>query len=159
MRFQLSKYLHITKGFGKVGVKEMGYWGVNSFQLTQDHIQCWIVLFCYQSFTYLLTHSPSWALLEEPPIVQAIKNFPAFYGTWRFNTVFTRALRWSLSWATSIHSTPSHPTSLRSILILSTHLRLGLPSGLFSSGFSYWYLISRLVGYSVSHFVTQRLCR
>jgi hypothetical protein len=25
MRFQLSKYLHITKGFGKVGVKEMGY--------------------------------------------------------------------------------------------------------------------------------------
>ena len=29
-----------------------------------------------------------------------------------------------------------HPTSWRSILILSTHLRLGLPSGLFPSGFS-----------------------
>ncbi|PNF16879.1 hypothetical protein B7P43_G06072, partial [Cryptotermes secundus] len=29
----------------------------------------------------------------------------------------------------------SHPISLRSILILSTHLRLGLPSGLFPSGF------------------------
>ena len=28
-----------------------------------------------------------------------------------------------------------HPTSWRSILILSTHLRLGLPSGLFPSGF------------------------
>ena len=28
-----------------------------------------------------------------------------------------------------------HPTFWRSILILSTHLRLGLPSGLFSSGF------------------------
>jgi hypothetical protein len=28
-----------------------------------------------------------------------------------------------------------HPISLRSILILSTHLRLGLPSGLFPSGF------------------------
>jgi hypothetical protein len=30
---------------------------------------------------------------------------------------------------------PYHPISQRSILILSTHLRLGLPSGLFLSGF------------------------
>jgi hypothetical protein len=34
-----------------------------------------------------------------------------------------------------IQSTSLHPTSLRSILILSTHLLLGLPSGLFPSGF------------------------
>jgi hypothetical protein len=34
----------------------------------------------------------------------------------------------SLSWARLIHSIPSHPISLRSILILSTHLRLDLPS-------------------------------
>jgi hypothetical protein len=32
------------------------------------------------------------------------------------------------------HNNPIH-TSLRSILILSTHLRLGLPSGIFPSGF------------------------
>ena len=32
-------------------------------------------------------------------------------------------------------SPPPHPTSWRSILILSSHLRLGLPSGLFPSGF------------------------
>jgi hypothetical protein len=32
-------------------------------------------------------------------------------------------------------STSHHPTSPRSILILSTHLRLGLPSGLHPSGF------------------------
>jgi hypothetical protein len=65
---------------------------------------------------YLLTSSRSWALLEEPPIVQPLKNFPAFYGTRRFNTVFTRALHWSLSWAISIHTIPSY---LKSILILS----------------------------------------
>ena len=31
---------------------------------------------------------------------------------------------------------PPHPTSWRSFLILSSHLRLGLPSGLFTSGFA-----------------------
>jgi hypothetical protein len=44
-----------------------------------------------------LTHSWSWALLEKLPIVQLLKNFPAFYGTRRFITVFTRAPHWSLS--------------------------------------------------------------
>ena len=34
-----------------------------------------------------------------------------------------------------IHSPGSQPTSLKSILILSSHLRLGLPKGLFPSGF------------------------
>jgi hypothetical protein len=67
--------------------------------------------------------------------VQPLKNFPTFYGTRRFNTVFTRALHWSLSRAISIQSTPSRPIYLRFILILSTHLRLCVPSGLFPSGF------------------------
>jgi hypothetical protein len=62
---------------------------------------------------YLLAELiPSWESLT----VQPLKNFPAYYGTRRFNTVFTWALHWSLS----IQSTPSHPISLRSILILST---------------------------------------
>jgi hypothetical protein len=34
--------------------------------------------------------------LEKPPIVQPLKNFPAFYGTRRFITELTRALYWSL---------------------------------------------------------------
>jgi hypothetical protein len=34
-----------------------------------------------------------------------------FYGTWTFIAVFTRPLHWSLSWARSIQSTPSHPIS------------------------------------------------
>jgi hypothetical protein len=39
----------------------------------------------------------SWDLLEKLSIVQLLKNFPAFYGTWKFITMFTRALHWSLS--------------------------------------------------------------
>jgi hypothetical protein len=37
------------------------------------------------------------ALLEKPPIVQLLKNFPAFYGNRRFITVFIKTLHWSLS--------------------------------------------------------------
>ena len=55
--------------------------------------------------------------------------------TRRFITAFTSALQLSLSWARSTQSMPSHPTSWRIILIWSSHLRLGLPSGLFPSGF------------------------
>jgi hypothetical protein len=83
---------------------------------------------------YLLTYSWRWALLEKLPIVQPLKNFPAFYGTRRFITALTRALHWSLSWAKSIQSPPSHPV-LRSILILSAHLRIGLPGGPFLLAF------------------------
>jgi hypothetical protein len=43
----------------------------------------------------------SWTLLEKPPVMQLLKNFPIFYGTRRFITVFTRALHWSLSSAKS----------------------------------------------------------
>jgi hypothetical protein len=56
----------------------------------------------------------SWALLEMLPVAQLLKNFPTFYGTQRFITMFTRALlHWSLSWARSIQSIPPHPISLR----------------------------------------------
>jgi len=41
----------------------------------------------------------------------------------------------SLTWASSIQSMRPRRTSWRPILIVSSHLRLGLPSGLFSSDF------------------------
>ena len=84
---------------------------------------------------YLLT---PWCrvLLEELNGLQLVKKFPAFHGTRRFITALTSVRRHlSLSWASPIRSIYPHPTSWRSILILSTHLRLGLPSGLFPSGF------------------------
>ena len=74
-------------------------------------------------------------LLEELTDSQLVNKIPTFYGTPRFNTAFTSALHLSLSWARWTQSMPSHPISWRSILILSSHRRLGVPSGLFPSGF------------------------
>ena len=86
------------------------------------------------SYTYLLT---PWCrvLLENLTDLQLVKKFPAFHGTQRFITALTNVRHMSLSWANPIQSIYPHPTSWRSILILSTHLRLGLPSGLLPSGF------------------------
>ena len=84
--------------------------------------------------TYLLT---PWSrvLLDKLAGLQLVKKFPAFYGTRRFLTALTSFRHLSLSWARPIQSSYPNPTSWRSILILSSHLRLGPPSGLFPSGF------------------------
>ena len=84
--------------------------------------------------TYLLTPRCR-ALLEQLTGLQLVKKFPAFHGTRRFITALTSVRHLSLSWASPVQSIYPHPTSWRSILILSTHLCLGLPSGLFPSGF------------------------
>ena len=74
-------------------------------------------------------------LLEKITGFELVKKFPAFYGTRKFFTAFTSARHMSLSWVSKSQSTPPHSTSWRSILILPSHLRLGLPSGLLPSGF------------------------
>ena len=74
-------------------------------------------------------------LLEQLTGLQSVKKFPASHGTRRFITALTSVRHLSLSSASPIQSIYPHLTSWRSILILSTHLRLGLPSGLFPSGF------------------------
>ena len=85
--------------------------------------------------TYLLT-ARCRVLLEQLTGLQLVKKFPAFHGTRRFITALTSVRHASLSWASSIQSIYPHPTSWRSILILFTHLRLGLPRGLLPSDFS-----------------------
>jgi hypothetical protein len=67
--------------------------------------------------------------------VSASQEFPTFYGTQKFITVFKTARHLFLSWARSIQSTLSHRIYLRSILVLSSHLRLRLSNGHFSSAF------------------------
>ena len=53
--------------------------------------------------------------------------------TWPFATMFFIAHLLTISWDRRIHSSLSHPTPLRSIFKLSSHLRLGLPNCLFLS--------------------------
>ena len=84
--------------------------------------------------TYLLTPRCR-VLLEKLTGLQLVKKFPAFHGTRRFITALTNVRHLSLSWVSPIQSIYPHPTSWRSVLIWSTHLRLGLPRGLFPSGF------------------------
>ena len=86
-------------------------------------------------YTCLLVYSWSRVILEKLTGFKLVKKLPTFYGTRRFITAFTSARHLSASWANSIQSIPPHPTSWRSILILSSHLRLVLPNGLFPSRF------------------------
>ena len=108
---------------------------------------CWYCLCKDFILTYLLT---PWSrvLLEKLTGLQLVKKFPTFYGTRRFIIAFTSARHLSLSWATSIRSITLHPTSWIPVLILSSHLRLGLPVGLLSSDFPtknlYTHLLSSI---------------
>ena len=90
------------------------------------------------TFAYTTNLLTPWcrALLEKLTGLQLVKKLPSFHGTWRFITALTSVRHLSLSWAGPVQSIYPHPTSWRSVLILSTHLRLGLTSGLLPSGFS-----------------------
>ena len=107
-------------------LKPSGYVTPNSFNIQQINV--------LPTLTYLLTPCFGF-LLEKLTGLHLVKKFPAFHGTRMFITALTSVRHLSLSWASSIQSIYTHPTSWKSILILSTHLCLGLPSGLLHSGF------------------------
>jgi len=85
------------------------------------------------NITYLLTPRCR-DLLEQLTGLQLVKKFPAFHRTRRFITALTSVRHLSLSCASPIQSIYPHPTSWRSILILSTHLCLGL----LSTTYNFW---------------------
>ena len=103
------------------------------FLPAQTITTCW---FHYKTDlpTYLLT---PWCkvLLEKLTGLLLVKKFPTFHRTRRFITALTSVRHLSLSWASPNQSIYPHPTSWRSILILSIHLCLGLPSCLLPSSF------------------------
>jgi hypothetical protein len=78
-----------------------------------------------------MKHKPS----GEDNSHSASQEVPVFYGTRRFIIVLTRSRYWGLYSARNIQFASPRPNSQRSILLLSTHLRLGLPIRLFPSGF------------------------
>jgi len=93
----------------------------------------WTVI--QQTISNLLTYSkdqrPSW----ESNRFTASQEIPRSVCNPKVHYHICNARHLSLSWARSVQSMPLHPPSWRSILILSYHLRLGLPS-VFPSGFS-----------------------
>jgi len=88
--------------------------------------------------TYIHIHLLTYSMEQSPSEADrfSASQIPSILWNPRFITAFTSARHLSLSWANSIQSTPLHPTSWRSLLILSSHLPLGLSSCIFPSGFS-----------------------
>ena len=86
--------------------------------------------------TYLLTYSMVQSSSWEVNWFAASQEIPRIFMEPESSLPHSQAsAQLSLSWASPNQSTYLHPTSWRSILILSTHLRLGFPSGFLPSGF------------------------
>ena len=117
---------------------------------------------CTYLFTYSMEQSPSW----EANRFSESRNSPHFMepeGSLLHSKVPTTCPYPEPNWSSPY---PPHPTSWRSILVLSYHLRLGLPSGLFLSGFPtrtfYMPLLSPMWAtcpdqLDLLHFITQTI--
>jgi hypothetical protein len=99
------------------------------------------MLFATQSIQLHSLTTWSWVLLENRTCARLLKKFPTSYGNRRFITAFTRARHLSLSWASSIQSTPH-------IHFLNFHINMILPSIL---GYSKWFLYLRIFNQNSAH--------
>ena len=88
-----------------------------------------------QKLNKYINNSMEQILLDKLTMSQLVKKLPAFYGSRKYITAFTRIHHLFLFWTRSIQFMPPYSTSWKSILILSSHLGLGLPSGLCHSSF------------------------
>jgi hypothetical protein len=85
----------------------------------------------FSSLCYLLTYLLTpWCrtLFEKLIVIQPVKKYPVFFMESEGSLLFSQKP------ATGSYLEPSIPISLRSGLMLSSYLRLGLPSGLLPSG-------------------------
>ena len=105
--------------------------GTNEFLIANRNI---VIFVQKKTRLYLLTPRCR-VLFEKLTGLQLVKKFSTFHGIRRFITALTSVRHLSLSWTGPIQSIYPLPTSWRTILILFTHLHLGLPSGLLHSGF------------------------
>ena len=124
--------------------------------MNQLVVLVWVKNRCFKIINHIITYLLTpWCrvLLEKLTGLQLVKKFSAFYGTRKFITALTSLRQLSLSWASPIQSIHPHPTSWIAVLILSTHLRLGLPSGLFPSGFPTKTLSSPLRATCPAHLI------
>ena len=130
------------------------YLPTHSFTYSVTHS---LTILLANSLTHSHIHSMQQSPSSEANRFSASQEIPRNNGTGRLIAAFTTARHMYLPWATSIQSMPLHPTSWRSILILSSHLLLGLPSGLYPSGFPtktiYILLLSPIRATWPAHFI------
>jgi hypothetical protein len=94
-------------------------------------------------------------LLDRPIVAHIFSKFISFYGTRKFIVVFIGPRNLCLSWANLFKSTPTHPISLISHRILSSHLYHRLPSGIFLHFFRLkCFMLASCPAYSIHfHFI------
>ena len=104
--------------------------GTGTLTVTWERVfgwTCFIYIYTHtHSLPYTMEQSASWRAKR----FEASQKFHALYGPLSFITAFTSVRNLSLSWTTTIQSFLPHSTYWISTLILSSQLRLSIPSDL-----------------------------